>query len=321
MKKKDVTMFLLMFLFLSCRSGISVNPVNQVINNNNQIPHVKVNNKTIFGKCDYIIEFVSGLPFKYIKSKEGFYIKPETVKEKVVYRVNFLKESIICSVEKKIDSSDFDCDGFPDCAELTSFEDRENFREWFTSIAETQYYKISNTWESIHHDCAGLIVFAYKEALKKHDNIWFKDFISLTNRNTPDIEAFNYPDIPILGEKLFRISNGNYTAGDENKLFFASSTANILYNFNLIFSTFNPEDAIPGDILIYKDTDSEAMPYHSMILLENHRVIYHTGPIDNKEGEVRMVKLADLEKHPDKKWHPSTDNPNFCGVYKWKILD
>ncbi|HEV8587884.1 MAG TPA: DUF1175 family protein, partial [Pyrinomonadaceae bacterium] len=53
-------------------------------------------------------------------------------------------------------TADADNDGIPDFAELRTFEDRENFRRWFTAIAETQFYQLSDQWKREQRDCAGL---------------------------------------------------------------------------------------------------------------------------------------------------------------------
>src|SRR5882672_5864680 len=52
-------------------------------------------------------------------------------------------------------SLDSDNDGLPDAAELQSFADRENFRRWFTGIAEMQFYQLSDQWNAEQRDCAG----------------------------------------------------------------------------------------------------------------------------------------------------------------------
>ena len=44
-------------------------------------------------------------------------------------------------------SLDSDNDGLPDAAELQSFMDRENFRSWFTLIAEGQFYQTKQRLE------------------------------------------------------------------------------------------------------------------------------------------------------------------------------
>ncbi|HEU0253777.1 MAG TPA: DUF1175 family protein, partial [Pyrinomonadaceae bacterium] len=50
--------------------------------------------------------------------------------------------------------SDLDHDGLPDSTELRTFNDRENFRRWFTWVAEMQFYKLSDEWNPEQRDCA-----------------------------------------------------------------------------------------------------------------------------------------------------------------------
>src|SRR5213075_2034228 len=70
--------------------------------------------------------------------------------------------------------ADSDNDGIPDRAELRSYNDRENFRRWFTGIAEAQFYELSKAWNEDQRDCAGLVRFAWREALRTHDRVWLK---------------------------------------------------------------------------------------------------------------------------------------------------
>jgi hypothetical protein len=69
---------------------------------------------------------------------------------------------------------DSDNDGIPDLIELRSFQDRDSFRRWFTAIAETQFYQLNDQWNAGQRDCAGLARFAMREALRRHDRIWFQ---------------------------------------------------------------------------------------------------------------------------------------------------
>src|SRR6266850_5596820 len=48
---------------------------------------------------------------------------------------------------------DSDNDGIPDPAELRTFQDRESFRRWFTSVAELQFYQLSDQWNVEQRDC------------------------------------------------------------------------------------------------------------------------------------------------------------------------
>ena len=43
---------------------------------------------------------------------------------------------------------DSDNDGIPDVEELRTYQDRDSFRRWFTAIAETQFYQLSDQWNA-----------------------------------------------------------------------------------------------------------------------------------------------------------------------------
>src|SRR5256714_14138736 len=74
----------------------------------------------------------------------------------------------------KAEIVDSDNDGIPDVIELRTYQDRDAFKRWFTAIAETQFYQLSDQWNAEQRDCAGLVRFATREALRKHDRIWFQ---------------------------------------------------------------------------------------------------------------------------------------------------
>src|SRR2546421_7891583 len=104
-------------------------------------------------------------------------------------------------------SLDSDNDGIPDAAELQSFMDRENFRRWFTLIAEGQFYHLSEQWNATQRDCAGLVRFAWREALRHHDRVWFQKMGPGYPAIAPDIARYNLEQSP-LGERLFRTNFG-----------------------------------------------------------------------------------------------------------------
>jgi len=86
---------------------------------------------------------------------------------------------------------DSDNDGIPDAAELHTFQDRDNFRRWFTAIAETQFYQLSDQWNAEQRDCAGLVRFAMREALRHHDRIWFQKMGPGYETVAPDVAGFD----------------------------------------------------------------------------------------------------------------------------------
>lgn len=255
----------------------------EVILRNNSIKLEHNNNRIVISG--------SGLPGKYI------------------FRIKFKNKQFVRNINFNENREDSDNDGFYDLVELDNQEDRESFVGWFTSIAKSQFYKMNEGWDIIHRDCSGLITYSYKEALKKHDLNWLKGYSFLEEQR--DVEKYNYPDVPILGENCFNTASG----------FKPGANASALLNYNMNFIGKNTADFKKGDILFYYD-DTYEMPYHSMIYLgEPGYVVYHTGPIDeSNSGEVRMVLLTDLLKHPDQKWHPKEYNKKFLGGFRWHIL-
>src|SRR3989442_5146461 len=110
-------------------------------------------------------------------------------------------------------SLDSDNDGIPDAAELQSFMDRENFRRWFTLIAEGQFYRLSKEWNAEPRDCAGLVRFAWREALRRHDRSWFQRMGPEYDALAPEVRSRNLKQGP-LGEKLFRTDFGAFKETD-----------------------------------------------------------------------------------------------------------
>jgi len=226
--------------------------------------------------------------------------------------------------------SDLDADGFPDACELDDEGDRRNFRRWFVSIVESQLYKEDPAWRKDDRDCAGLIRFAYREALKRHDTDWLRRKPFLVDAAIADVRKYNYPEVPLLQTKIFRTREGNFCEADLNDTTFAvTALAAKLRSYNTVFLGKSLESVQPGDLLFYLNTGDVKMPQHSMIFVGDPRtppssddcVIYHTGPRDDDSGVLKKVRLADLLKHPDARWHPAPENRYFFGYYRWKILD
>ncbi len=211
---------------------------------------------------------------------------------------------------------DRDSDGMPDRVELVDRADREAFRRWFVAIAEAQFYAPDHRWDPVHHDCAGLIRFAFKEALRRHDREWLSEARYLHRPVQSDVRRYNYPEVPILGERVFRNRPGSYRPGDDpGRDFSPAASARVLWEHNTVYLGKDIRAARPGDLLFFRDPEHHSSPMHSMILSDG-RVVYHTG-----EDQVRMVTIADLNAHRDDRWHVRPDNPNFLGFHRWKILE
>src|SRR5438105_1090022 len=104
---------------------------------------------------------------------------------------------------------DSDSDGIPDREELRTFGDRESFREWFTEVAEQQFYEPSGEWNAGQRDCAGLVRFAWREALRAHDRAWFLRMGEAYDPVAPDVRAYTLERSPV-GERLFRATAGSF---------------------------------------------------------------------------------------------------------------
>jgi uncharacterized protein len=222
---------------------------------------------------------------------------------------------------------DLDHDGLPDLIELRTFNDRENFRRWFTWVAEMQFYNLSDQWSPEQRDCAGLVRFAWREALRPHDRLWFQRMGENYDPVAPDLT----PNIAApLGGKLFRTAPGTYNTRDvADGRFSEFADAQTLKMFNADFVGRDRDQAKPGDLLFFHQPWVQKYSFHVMIFLGEPRVasegthdwvVYHTGASSDDAGTVKKVRLAVLDGHPDKRWRPVSSNPNFLGFYRLKLL-
>lgn len=224
---------------------------------------------------------------------------------------------------------DSDNDGIPDFVELRTFQDRDSFRRWFTAIAETQFYQLSDQWNAEQRDCAGLTRFAIREALRRHDRIWFQKMGPAYQTIAPDVKSFDLDHNP-FGEKIFRTDFGSFTETDSrNGRFSEFADARTLKSFNVVFVSRDRREAQPGDLLFYYQPWVQKFPFHLMVFLGPARiapngaqdwVVYHTGSSPVDKGTVKKVELSVLDQHPDPRWRPVERNKNFLGFYRLKIL-
>ena len=231
------------------------------------------------------------------------------------------------SDRKLIDS---DNDGIPDAVELHTFQDRDHFRRWFTAIAEMQFYQLSDQWKIEQRDCAGLARFAIREALRRHDRLWFQKMGPSYETVASDVAGFDLDHNP-LGEKIFRTDFGSFNESDlQDGRFSEFADGRALKNFNTIFVSRDRREAEAGDLLFFYQPWVQKFPYHVMIFLGSPRVapngerdwvVYHTGSSPIDKGTVKKVELSVLEHHPDPRWRPVAGNRHFLGFYRLKILE
>ena len=231
-------------------------------------------------------------------------------------------------VETKL--NDTDRDGIPDGEELASSSDRQHFRQWFTGIAEMQFYEMSKAWNVEQQECAGLVRFAWREALRRHTNEWFSRMGPGYEALAPDVNAYDLEN-GLLKEKIFRTDDGAFKGADiADGSFSDFADARTLKSFNTFFVSRDRRDAQAGDLLFYYQPWVQKYPYHVMIFLGQAReasedandwVVYHTGASPVDKGTVKKVRLAVLDHHPDPRWRPIELNKNFLGFYRLKILN
>jgi uncharacterized protein YfaT (DUF1175 family) len=213
-------------------------------------------------------------------------------------------------------------DGTPDFLRLSDPADQSAFRQWFTLIAEYQAIRPKPEVPVEISDCASLLRFSYREALKRHDDTWFV----ATGIEVPalpgEIRAWRYPETP-LGAGLFRVRPGGFEPADTTNGSFAQfADAKTLVERNAYLVSRDVREAQPGDLLFYRQF-GQSSPWHSMIVTRaggQAAVVYDTGTNHGKTGELRRVALAELLDHPQPQWRPVAANPNFLGVYRWNIL-
>lgn len=227
-------------------------------------------------------------------------------------------------------------DGTPDFLRLADPADRAAFRRWFTLIADYQAIRPRAEVPAEISDCASLLRYAYREALKRHDAAWFEDTGIQVEAPPGEIHEWSYPHTA-LGADLFRVRPGPFVAADATDGAFAQfADAKTLVEQNAYLVGRDVREAQPGDLLFFRQF-GQSSPWHSMIVVESGpaaRVVYDTGPDHpphgqrpvrggpghGRPGELRRVTLTELLDHPEPQWRPLLGNPNFLGVYRWNIL-
>ncbi len=208
--------------------------------------------------------------------------------------------------------ADIDGDGIPDAAELVAEQDRLAFRDWLLRIAQSQFLRTSPAWNPAERDCAGLLRFAWREALRRHDADWQQRTGIVIDKNLPDVRAFVYPEVPLLGERLFRTGPGP----DDFGVF---ADAETLVRYNLRQLGRDTALAGAGDVLVFCHQQSGESIWHLMLVVSPQagglRLVYHTGG----GGGVKLVDAGYLAQSAV--FCPAEWNDSFLGVYRLHILE
>jgi uncharacterized protein YfaT (DUF1175 family) len=217
-------------------------------------------------------------------------------------------------------------DGTPDFLRLDD-RDESSFRRWFTFLAEAQYFQQPPARPAEIVDCAALIRYAYREALRAHTGNWAAEARLPLVQPFESVQRYQYPFTP-LGSTLFRVREGSFRPSDlDDGAFGQFADAQTIQRLNTHFVSRDVTRALPGDLLFYRQ-DSGDMRFHSMIYVgasaiarDGARyVVYHTGPDGADPGEIRRLSLPELLRFPEPQWRPVGVNRNFLGVFRWNIL-
>ena len=231
------------------------------------------------------------------------------------------------TLETTLQAGDSAGDGTPDFLRLDDPRDQTAFRRWFTFLAEAQHFQLPAARPVEIVDCAALIRYAYREALRPHAAAWAAGAQLPLVPPLESVARYQYPYTP-LGAALFRVREGAFRPSDVSDGAFAQfADAQTLRRLNTHFVTRDLARALPGDLLFFQQ-DSDHMPFHSMIYLGESQfakdgapyVVYHTGPDSGGPGEIRRLSLPELLRFPQPQWRPIAANRNFLGVYRWNIL-
>jgi uncharacterized protein len=236
-------------------------------------------------------------------------------------------ESSTADITAIPDLGDWAQDGTPDFLRLDDDHDQREFRHWFTYLAEAQYFQSPAPRPAEINDCAALIRYAYREALRVHDSTWADALRLPVIPAYESVAKYQYPYTP-LRAALFRARGGSFRASDladGGFLQFADAQALWRYNTHPVGRVL--ARALPGDLLFFRQ-GSQHVTFHSMIYLgpsqlqkDDHRyVLYHTGPTGKDPGEIRRLTVDELLNFPQSEWRPVVSNPSFLGVARWNIL-
>jgi hypothetical protein len=233
----------------------------------------------------------------------------------------------VATLTTTLEAGDSAGDGTPDFLRLDDPRDQAAFRRWFTFLAEAQYFQKPAARPAEIVDCAALIRYAYREALRPHAGAWAAEARLPLALPLDSVARYQYP-FTALGAALFRVREGSFRPADLDGGAFAQfADAQTLQRFNTYLVSRDLARAQPGDLLFFRQ-ESGALPFHCMIYLGASQispdgaryVVYHTGPDGVNPGEIRRLSLPGLLRFPEPQWRPEVANRSFLGVYRWNIL-
>jgi uncharacterized protein len=178
------------------------------------------------------------------------------------------------------------------------------FRAWFSAIVEDQVQR-NPTPRWVHRDCAGLVRFAAREALQAHTSKWLPSMGWPSTYALPlDVEA------SVAQQKT--LSRWNLQDGSRSD--YASAISLVQSNARRVATDSMQTQS--GDLLFFDQGGEQ----HLMVWT-GKRIAYHTGGQETADDNgLRATTLSKLLQHPDTRWRPNANNPNFAGWYRFTFL-
>jgi len=177
------------------------------------------------------------------------------------------------------------------------------FRDWMALVIRAQIERGPNPrWT--HRDCAGLVRFAVDEALRPHDADWKRANGFQGVRAPADVE---------LDDAARQRLRQSWRRADGSRGAFVPALD--LVQENTLWISRELGQATEADLLFFDMGDEQ----HLMVWM-GHYIAYHTGRTEPGDNGLRALRPGQLFGWKDTRWRPTSDNPNFAGVYRLDFL-
>ncbi|MEP6506498.1 MAG: DUF1175 family protein [Betaproteobacteria bacterium] len=177
-------------------------------------------------------------------------------------------------------------------------EQSQRFRAWMTLLVRAQLER-GPTPRWTQRDCAGLVRFCVDEALRSHDADW---------KRANGFRGARVPADVTLDDATLRALRQSWRRVDGTRGAFAPAIDLVQENTRFVARDLMRAQA--GDLMFFDMGDEQ----HLMVWM-GHYIAYHTGRNDPGDNGLRALRPAQLYGWKDTRWRPTSDNPNFAGIY------
>ena len=163
------------------------------------------------------------------------------------------------------DDADSASDGTPDFLRLDDALDQQAFRRWFTFLAEVQYFTPAPQRPSEIVDCAALVRYAYREALRAHDGDWSASSHLVLVPAMESVRKYSFPHTQLGSGLVSRTSGAISAFRPPHWSLRAICQCRNPEKLNTFFVTRDLARALPGDLLFFRrQTSTYAVSQHDL---------------------------------------------------------